>query len=148
MLKEPPVLKMVFVLRGMIPRGTTFKFKFLSEFEIEIKNIFRHESGAHMGLIHEKNQRPKISCYCTFKSEPSLASLFSAWALHFCFIFGLIPFLCLHINLSPILRLFLVWALFCVSVYLDTYNPLPTTVVFAVLYVYDPKTSSQDLIAC
>jgi hypothetical protein len=20
-----------------------------------------------MGLIHEKNQRPKISCYCTFK---------------------------------------------------------------------------------
>jgi hypothetical protein len=22
-----------------------------------------------MGLIHEKNQRPKISCYCTFKES-------------------------------------------------------------------------------
>jgi hypothetical protein len=51
----------------MIPRGTTFKFEFLGEFEIEFKNILEHESGAHMGLIHEKNQRPKISCYCTFK---------------------------------------------------------------------------------
>jgi hypothetical protein len=45
----------------MIPRGTTF------EFEIEIKNILEHESEAHMGLIREKNQRPKISFYCTFK---------------------------------------------------------------------------------
>jgi hypothetical protein len=51
----------------MIPRGTTFEFEYLSEFEKEIKNILEHESGAHMGLIHEKNQRPKISCYCTFK---------------------------------------------------------------------------------
>jgi hypothetical protein len=51
----------------MIPRGTTFEFEYLGEFEIEIKNILEHESGAHMGLIHEKNQRPKISCYCTFK---------------------------------------------------------------------------------
>jgi hypothetical protein len=50
----------------MIPRGTTFEFEYLGEFEIEIKNISVHESGAHMGLIHEKNQRPKISCYCTF----------------------------------------------------------------------------------
>ncbi len=67
MLKEPPILKMVFVLRGMIPRGTTFEFEYLGEFEIVIKNILEHESGAHMGLIHEKYQRPKISCYCTFK---------------------------------------------------------------------------------
>jgi hypothetical protein len=22
-----------------------------------------------MGLIHEKNERPKISCYCTFKQH-------------------------------------------------------------------------------
>jgi hypothetical protein len=51
----------------MIPRGTTFEFKYLGEFEIEIKNIFEHESGAHMRWIHEKNQRPKISCCCTFK---------------------------------------------------------------------------------
>jgi hypothetical protein len=51
----------------MIPRGTTFKFEYLSEFEIEMKNILGHESGAQMGLIHEKKQRPKISCNCTFK---------------------------------------------------------------------------------
>jgi hypothetical protein len=51
----------------MISRGTTFEFEYLGEFEIEIKNILEHESGGHMGLIHEKNQRPKISCYCTFK---------------------------------------------------------------------------------
>ncbi len=51
----------------MIPRGTTFEFEYLGEFEIEINTILEHESGAHMGLIHEKNQRPKISCYCTFK---------------------------------------------------------------------------------
>ncbi len=54
----------------MIPPGTTFKFEFLGEFEVEIKNILEHESVAPMGLIHEKNQRPKISCYCTFKQVP------------------------------------------------------------------------------
>jgi hypothetical protein len=59
MLKEPNISKMVFVLRGMIPRGTTFKFKFLGEFEIEIKNILEHESGTHMGLIHEKKIEAK-----------------------------------------------------------------------------------------
>jgi hypothetical protein len=51
----------------MIPRRTTFEFEYLGEFEMEIKNILGHELGAHMRLIHEKNQRPKISCYCTFK---------------------------------------------------------------------------------
>jgi hypothetical protein len=49
--------------------GYEFEFEYLGEFEIEIKNILEHESGAHMGLIHEKNQRPKISCYCTFKGR-------------------------------------------------------------------------------
>jgi hypothetical protein len=53
----------------MIPRGTTFEFEYLGEFEIEIKTILEHESRAHIGLIHEKNQRPKISCYCTFKEK-------------------------------------------------------------------------------
>jgi hypothetical protein len=43
----------------MIPHGTTFEFEYLGEFEIEIKNISMHESGAHMGLIHEKNQSQK-----------------------------------------------------------------------------------------
>ncbi len=51
----------------MIPRGTTFEFEYLGEFEMEIKKFFGHESGAHMGLIHEKNKRPTISCYSTFK---------------------------------------------------------------------------------
>ncbi len=58
-LKEPPILKMVFVLQGIIPCGTTFKFEFLGEFEIEIKNILEHESGAHMGLIHKKKPEAK-----------------------------------------------------------------------------------------
>ncbi len=69
----PPILKMVFVLQGMIPRGTTFEFEYLSEFEIEIKNILEHESGAHMGLIHEKNQRPK-SCATAPLSRPTMAT--------------------------------------------------------------------------
>jgi hypothetical protein len=75
MLKKPPILKLVLCSAGysMIPRGTTFEFEYLGECKIEIKNILEHESGVHMGLIHEKNQRPKISCYCTFKdSSPML----------------------------------------------------------------------------
>jgi hypothetical protein len=43
----------------MIPRGTTFKFEYLGKFEKEIKNILEHESGAHMGLIHEKTRGQK-----------------------------------------------------------------------------------------
>jgi hypothetical protein len=50
----------------MIPRGTTFKFEYLGEFKMDIENILGHKSAAHMGLIHEEKQRPKISCYCTF----------------------------------------------------------------------------------
>jgi hypothetical protein len=69
MLKEPPILKMFFCSSRYVPHGTTFEFEHLGEFKIEIKNILEHESGAHMGLIHEKNQRPKISCYCTFNAN-------------------------------------------------------------------------------
>jgi hypothetical protein len=43
----------------MIPRRTTFEFEYLGEFEIEIKNILKCESGAHMGLIHEKKPEAK-----------------------------------------------------------------------------------------
>jgi hypothetical protein len=53
----------------MIPRRTTFEFVYLGEFEKEIKNILGHELGAHMRLIHEKNQRPNFSCYCTFNAS-------------------------------------------------------------------------------
>ncbi len=52
----------------MIPRGTTLEFEYLGEFEMEIKIILGHELGAHMRFIHEKTKRPKISCYCTFKT--------------------------------------------------------------------------------
>jgi hypothetical protein len=43
----------------MIPRGTTFEFEYLGKFEMEIKNILGLESGAHMGLIHEKKTEAK-----------------------------------------------------------------------------------------
>jgi hypothetical protein len=47
--------------------GTAFKFEYLREFEPELKNVLGYESGALMRSIHEKNQRQKISCYCTSK---------------------------------------------------------------------------------
>jgi hypothetical protein len=57
----------------MTPCGTIFEFEYLGEFVKEIKNILGHESGAYMRLIHEKNQKPKIACYCTFKVKGKLA---------------------------------------------------------------------------
>jgi hypothetical protein len=74
----------------MIPRGTTFEFEYLGEFKIEIKTILEHESRAHMGLIHEKNQRPKISCYCTFKvGKKTLAgNTKKPFAWHKCHVIG------------------------------------------------------------
>jgi hypothetical protein len=44
----------------MIPRRTTFKFEYLGEFEMEIKNILGHESGTNIGLIHEKTRGQKF----------------------------------------------------------------------------------------
>jgi hypothetical protein len=43
----------------MIPGGTTFEFKYLGEFEMEIKNILKHESGVYMGSIREKKPEAK-----------------------------------------------------------------------------------------
>jgi hypothetical protein len=55
--KEPPYLKNVFfVLRDMIPPGTTFEFEYLSEFKMEIENILGHELEASIGLIYEKTR--------------------------------------------------------------------------------------------
>ncbi len=45
------------------------KFEYLREFEPEFEKVLGYELGAHMESIHEKNQRPKISCYCTFKED-------------------------------------------------------------------------------
>jgi hypothetical protein len=52
----------------LIPHRTTFEFEYLREFEPEFENVLGYELGAHIGSIHEKNQGPKISCYCTFKA--------------------------------------------------------------------------------
>ncbi len=56
MLKEHLILKMFFFPWSMIALGTTFEFEYLGEFEMEIKNILGHESGAHMGLIFEETK--------------------------------------------------------------------------------------------
>ncbi len=46
-----------FVPRGLLPRGTTFKFEYLQEFIPEIENVLGNESGVYMGSIHEKKTR-------------------------------------------------------------------------------------------
>jgi hypothetical protein len=55
------------VLRGIKPRGTTFKNEYFCNFEKEFKNILGCEFRDYMGSIHRKNQRSEISCYCPFK---------------------------------------------------------------------------------
>jgi hypothetical protein len=59
------MLRLIYKVFG----GTTFEFEYLGEFKMDIKNILGHESAAHMGLIHEEKQRPKISCYCIFNRK-------------------------------------------------------------------------------
>jgi hypothetical protein len=68
-LKSPLSESFFCVLQGLIPRRTTLTFEYLREFEPEFEEVLGYELGAHMGSIHEKNQRPKISCYCTFKGQ-------------------------------------------------------------------------------
>jgi hypothetical protein len=70
MLKEPPIWKFFCVPQGLIPSRTTLKFEYPRECEPEFEDVLGYELGAHMGTIHEKNQGPKISCYCTFNIEP------------------------------------------------------------------------------
>jgi hypothetical protein len=52
------------------------KFEYLPEFEPEFNNVFGYELGANKGSIHEKNQEPKISCYCTFKGQSKCLNFF------------------------------------------------------------------------
>jgi hypothetical protein len=47
--------------------GATFEFEYLHKFETEFVNILGDDFWVDMGLIHGKNQRTKISCYCPFK---------------------------------------------------------------------------------
>jgi hypothetical protein len=51
-------------LWGIRPQGTTSEFEYLSKFETEFENNLRYDSMVYIELIHEKKQRPKISCYC------------------------------------------------------------------------------------
>jgi hypothetical protein len=44
----------------------------LGEFEIKIKNILGHESGAHMGLIYEKTRGKKSGLRSRSQAEPQL----------------------------------------------------------------------------
>jgi hypothetical protein len=46
---------------------SNFEFEYLGEFITEFENILGYKPEAQMGLIDEKNQRSKISCYCPFK---------------------------------------------------------------------------------
>jgi hypothetical protein len=45
------------VLKGIKPRGTTFKNEYFCEFEKEFKNILGCEYRDYMGWIRGKNQR-------------------------------------------------------------------------------------------
>jgi hypothetical protein len=56
-------------MRGIRPRGACFEFEYLREFETEFKNNLGYDSVVDIGWIHEKNQRPEISCYCPFKGS-------------------------------------------------------------------------------
>jgi hypothetical protein len=46
---------------------SNFEFEYLGKFVTEYENILGYESEAQMGLIDEKNQRSKISCYCPLR---------------------------------------------------------------------------------
>jgi hypothetical protein len=51
-------------LRGIRPRGTTFEFEYLCEFETKFKTNLGYDSGAYMRLIYEKTEAknmPKIA---------------------------------------------------------------------------------------
>jgi hypothetical protein len=69
MLKKSPSSFFLKIPRGIRTRGTTSKFECFPEFKSEFENNLGYESGIHMGSIHEKNKRPKISCYCPFNVE-------------------------------------------------------------------------------
>ncbi len=65
---EPLILGLPKSRTAILHSGqSNFKFEYLGEFMTEFENILGYESEAQMGLIDEKNQRSKISCYCPFK---------------------------------------------------------------------------------
>jgi hypothetical protein len=66
---------MVFCSAGYDTPRTTFEFEYLGEFEIEIKNILEHESGAQIGLIHEKTGGQKSRATVPLNQAPSSVSL-------------------------------------------------------------------------
>jgi|LakMenEpi03Aug12_release.lakeMendotaPanAssembly.Ray.scaffolds.fasta_scaffold4135463_1 hypothetical protein len=46
--------------RGIRPRGATFEFGYLGEFETEFENYLGCDSGVHMGLIHKKTEAENL----------------------------------------------------------------------------------------
>jgi hypothetical protein len=64
---------MVFCSAGFDTLRNHFQFEYLSEFEMKIKNILGHESGAHMGLIYEKTRGKKSGLRSRSWPEPELA---------------------------------------------------------------------------
>jgi hypothetical protein len=68
MFQNSPNLKFFFGLATILYSSqSNFEFECLGEFVTEFENILGYESGAQMGLIDEKNQQSKISCYCPFQ---------------------------------------------------------------------------------
>jgi hypothetical protein len=58
---------------------SNFKFEYLGEFETKFKNILGHESGAQVGLIHEKTRGKKPRATDPLKKARRLTSLFDSW---------------------------------------------------------------------
>jgi hypothetical protein len=60
-------------------RWWNYFFEYLRKIETKFEDSLRCESGAHMGSINEKNQRPKISCFCPFNTQRRLSENFFIW---------------------------------------------------------------------
>jgi hypothetical protein len=69
MFQNSPSLKFFFLAAISYSSQSNFEFEYLGEFITDLENILGYESRAQMGLIDEKNQRSKISCFCPFKQQ-------------------------------------------------------------------------------
>jgi hypothetical protein len=75
MLKEPPILKIFFLFRGSDTLRNNFSIGITPRIQTRIRKCLGYESGAHLGSIHEKNQRLKISCNFTFNAMCVIAAM-------------------------------------------------------------------------
>jgi hypothetical protein len=58
--------KRIYFGRPLYSGQSNFEFEYLVKFETEFENILGCESVFQVGSFDEKNQSPKISCYCPF----------------------------------------------------------------------------------